>query len=170
MNDVTVHVNKIWITIQVEICWRFDGSIFMLWIHRQCVGTKFWQIFFFHTTIHHISEDGILGSHRREHLGFHCNWICWYWGLHSSDNGQLVTECRTLLLMYKLREMELVSPEITVIFMHPVKLDNIYYSFTVELCQEKRESLDAPLLYPACFRWGTYRRCCSRRDGARTSG
>ena len=26
------------------------------------------------------------------------------------------------------------------------------------------------LLYPARSRWGTYRGCCSRRDGARTSG
>jgi len=26
------------------------------------------------------------------------------------------------------------------------------------------------MLYPARFRWETYRGCCSRRDGARTSG
>jgi len=25
----------------VEICWRFDGSAFLLWKHRQCVGMKF---------------------------------------------------------------------------------------------------------------------------------
>jgi len=25
------------------------------------------------------------------------------------------------------------------------------------------------MLYPARSRWGTYRGCCSRRDGARTS-
>jgi len=33
-----------------------------------------------------------------------------------------------------------------------------------------RKASDGNLLYPARSQWGTCRGCCSRRDGARTSG